>query len=146
MNQYLLRFTGIYALCCLALSAAAYFIPSLPNSLGIVALIAAVAPIGQMFARETGRVPTSGEKASFATLGTIASLAVSAVLFYIFAAIEVGPGQVFAAIGAMMQQAGIGAGVVAIILAIAVAVSWLVIYFFSGIMAKQTLKQLAVKK
>ena len=146
MNSYLPRFTAIYAACCLALAAAAYFIPSLPNSLGIVALIAAVAPIGQMFAREHGRVPTPGEKAGFATLATIASLAVSAVLFFAIAAIEVGPGQVFAAVGAAIQEAGMGAGVIAIILAVAVAVSWLVIYFFTGAMARQMLKLLAKKK
>jgi hypothetical protein len=146
MNQYLLRFTGIYVLCCLALSIAAYFIPSLPNSLGIVALIAAVAPVGQMFARDKGRVPTSGEKASFATLGTLASLAVSAALFLAFVAIEVGPSQAVPAIGALMQSAGVGPVFIAAVLAFAIAVSWLVIYFFSGMMAKQALKQLAAKK
>jgi hypothetical protein len=141
MKNYMLQFVGIYILC----SAAIILIPlflnfEIPSSMGIVTLIAATAPVMQSFVKREQRVPTKAERRNFATLSTLVSLLLSAVLILgSLALYQVGPLEAIAALQ-------IPAWVIALIILISGLLSWLVIYFFSGFMARQTMKQIEKAK
>jgi TRAP-type C4-dicarboxylate transport system permease small subunit len=94
----------------------------------------------QSFVKREQRVPTKAERRNFATLSTLVSLLLSAVLILgSLALYQVGPLEAIAALQ-------IPAWVIALIILISGLLSWLVIYFFSGFMARQTMKQIEKAK
>lgn len=137
MKRYVVQFAGVYILCNILVAAITYVLNfEVPSSMGIITLIASTAPVMQSFVKREQRVPTKSERSNFATFATLASLVLSAVVFLtLFAVYQVNPLD-------LMSVLGIPFYAVAALLAFAVALSWIVIYFFSGFMAKQTLKQI----
>jgi hypothetical protein len=155
MKPYLLQFVGVYALCIVAI----YLITTLlnfdaPSSMGMATLIAATAPVMQSFVNKEQRVPTRSERANFATLATVATLVIGVLIVILWSTVfQTNPLELLNAtdtIGAGLGGGSIlSAGFMVIALAamaIAAVLSWVVVYFFSGFMANQTLKQIEKAK
>jgi hypothetical protein len=140
-NRYLFQFIGAYVLC----SAIIFAITTLlnfdvPSSMGIITLIASTAPVVQSFVKREQRLPSKGERARFALLATTASLALSALaVLAMLSVYSVGPMEA-------LQTLGIPLWGAALLAVIAILVSWLVLYFFTGFMSKQALKQIEKAK
>lgn len=142
MLSHALKLTGISILLSLLLIVITEILNfDLPSSMGIITLIAAVAPVAQGFVAKNGRVMTKGERLSFATFGSIFSFLASLVLFIglmKFFGVEIS----VATLNQVFGTTEIPWGILAAILAFALVVSWLVIYFSAGWMCKGAMKRL----
>jgi hypothetical protein len=142
MMSYALKFTGISILLSLLIVVITELLKfDVPSSMGIITLVAASAPVAQGFVTKNGRVMSKGERVSFATLGTIFSILASLVLytgFLKFSGVEL--------TGATLNEAfgttEIPWGILAAILAFALVVSWVVLYFSTGWMCRSAMKRL----
>ena len=143
MMSYALKFTGISTLLSLLVIVVTELLKfDAPSSMGIVTLIAAVAPVAHGFVTKNGRVMSKGERVSFATLGTIFSVLASLVLyagFLKFSGVELS----VATFNDVFGTTEIPWGILAAILAFALVVSWLVLYFSTGWMCRGAMKRLA---
>lgn len=143
MLLYALKFTGISTLLSLLVIIITELLKfDVPSSMGIITLIAAVAPVAQSFVTKNGRVMSKGERVSFATLGSIFSLITSLVLFAGFAKFS-GIELSMATLNEVFGTTEIPWGILSAILAFALVVSWLVLYFSTGWMCKGAMKRLA---
>lgn len=143
MLSYALKFTGISILLSLLVIAITELLRfDAPSSLGIFTLVVAVAPVAQGFVTKNGRVMSKGELVSFATLGSIFSLLASLVLFAGFMKFS-GVEPSLAALNEVFGTTEIPWGILAAILAFALVISWLVLYFCAGWMCKGAMKRLA---
>ena len=143
MMPYALKFTGISFLLSLLVIAITEILKfDAPSAMGIVTLIAAVAPVADGFVKKNERAMTKGERVSFAILGSIFSFLASLVLFagvMKFSGVELS----MATLNELFGTTEIPWGILAALLVIALLFSWLVIYFSSGWMCKTALKRLA---
>ncbi len=141
LQKYVIQFAGLYVLCNIAIFAiTTLFNFDAPSSMGIVTLIASTAPVMQSFVKREQRVPSSRERVLFASMATAASLILSAVLAGIMLAVyQLNPLVV-------MDVFSIPAWAILATVVFAIVLTWVVIYFFSGFMAKQTLKQIEKAK
>lgn len=140
-QRYLLQFTAYYVLCIAAVVAITSFLKfDVPSSMGIITLIAATAPVIQGFVRRENRVPSKSERMKFATLATAITLILTALFIAVSLAFyQVNPFD-------LMQAMAIPAWVIVAGALFAAVLSWVVIYFFTGFMARQTLKQIEKAK
>jgi hypothetical protein len=144
MMPYALKFAGFTVL----LSLLVVFITELlkfdvPSSMGIITLIAAAVPVAQSFVSKNSRVMSKGERLSFATLGSIFSLLASLVLFagfMKFSGVELST----TTLNEIFGTPEIPWGILAAILAFALVISWLVLYFSMGWMCKGAMKRLGL--
>jgi hypothetical protein len=143
MLSYALKLTGISILLSLLLIVITEILNfDLPSSMGIITLIAAVAPVAQGFVAKNGRVMTKGERVSFAAFGSIFSFLASLVLFLglmKFFGVEIS----VATLNQVFGTTEIPWGILAAILAFALVVSWLVLYFTTGWMCRGAMKRLS---
>ncbi len=143
MMSYALKFTGISTLLSLLVIVITELIKfDVPSSMGIITLVAASAPVAQGFVTKNGRVMSKGERVSFATLGTIFSVLTSLVVyagFLKFSGVELS----VATLNEVFGTTEIPWGILAAILAFALVISWLVLYFTTGWMCKGAMKRLA---
>jgi hypothetical protein len=142
MMSYALKFTGISTL----LSLLVAFITELlkfdaPSAIGIITFIAASAPVAQGFVTKNGRVMSKGERVTFAILGSIFSL-IALLAFdaglMVFSGVELS----LATLNEMFGTTEIPWGILAAILAFALVISWLVLYFTTGWMCRGAMKRL----
>jgi hypothetical protein len=142
MMSYALKFTGISILLSLLIVVITELLKfDVPSSMGIITLVAASAPVAQGFVTKNGRVMSKGERVSFATLGTIFSILASLVLyagFLKFSGVELTAATLNEAFG----TTEIPWGILAAILAFALVVSWVVLYFSTGWMCRSAMKRL----
>lgn len=113
-----------------------------PGSMGIVTLIAAVAPVAHGFITKNGRAMSKGERISFATLGTIFSVLASLIVyagFLKFSGVELS----VATLNEVFGTTEIPWGILAAILAFALVIGWLVLYFSTGWMCRGAMKRLS---
>jgi hypothetical protein len=142
MMSYALKFTGISILLSLLIVVITELLKfEVPSSMGIITLVAASAPVAQGFVTKNGRVMSKGERVSFATLGSIFSLLASLVLFAGFAKFS-GVELSVATLNEVFGTTEIPWGILAGILAFALVVSWLVLYFTTGWMCRGAMKRL----
>ncbi len=141
LQKYVMQFAGIYVLCNIAIFTITTLLNfDVPSSMGVITLIASTAPVMQSFVKREQRVPSNRERTSFATLATAASLILSAMLAGIMLAVyQINP-------LALMDVFSIPVWAVLAMVLFAIVLTWVVIYFFSGFMAKQTLKQIEKAK
>jgi hypothetical protein len=143
MMSYALKFTGISTLLSLLVVVITELIKfDVPSSMGIITLVAASAPVAQSFVTKNGRVMSKGERVSFATLGTIFSVLTSLVVyagFLKFSGVELS----VATLNEVFGTTEIPWGILAAILAFALVVSWLVLYFTTGWMCRGAMKRLS---
>ena len=143
MMSYTLKFTGISTLLSLLVIIVTELLKfDAPSSMGIVTLIAAVAPVAHGFVTKNGRAMSKGERISFATLGTIFSVLASLIVyagFLKFSGVELS----VATLNEVFGTAEIPWGILAAILAFALVVSWLVLYFSTGWMCRGAMKRLS---
>jgi hypothetical protein len=143
MLSYALKFTGITFLLTLLVVVITELLKfDVPSSMGIITLVVSAAPVAQGFVAKNSRVMSKGEHVSFATLGTIFSVLASLIMyagFLKFSGVEL-------SIETLNQAFGtteIPWAILAAILAFALVVSWLVLYFSTGWMCKSAMKRLA---
>ena len=128
------------------LFAVGYMFPNfpVPGSVGLIVTVVGAMMAGQSWFRQSGRLPTSGEKFTFAFLATALSLALAGGLVW---AVFVYYGVPFSMDNAMLVLTGDPsaasdlAGYLPVILAIAVGITLLVTYFGLGSGAKGLLKK-----
>lgn len=151
MIKYVLMFGGIYLLCLiLAIGTSLLLGFELPSAMGIIVLIAAMAPVVQKFVRDHRRVLTLGERTTLATgIGVaviILNLGLAGIAFYA-AKIFVGDTNPFAYIQGLLDMAardGFSAPVVFLgLAAISFVVSWLAAFFYASFGARASLKRLS---
>ena len=79
LKPSLFTFTWAYAMCVAIIYAVNIFIELPSNSaMGIIAMMAATMPAGGKFFTTYERLPTKGERARFAVMGTAIAMAISA--------------------------------------------------------------------
>ena len=141
--SYALKFTGISTLLSLLVIVVTELLKfDAPSSMGIVTLIAAVAPVAQGFVKKNERVMSKGERVSFAILGSIFSLLTSLLMFAGFAKYS-GVELSIASLNEMFGTTEIPWAIIAVILAFAFVLSWVVLYFSTGWMCRSAMKRLA---
>jgi hypothetical protein len=146
LTKYLWQFLGAYVVCILLIAAITYFLNfEAPSAIGMVALIASASPAGQTFVRTNNRAMTTGERARFALLATVASMLLS-LLMILGALAASGLPLSVAGFGEMMGFPEMDSGILSIILGVGIVVSWVVIYFALGFIGRSTLKQMAKGK
>jgi hypothetical protein len=140
-QRYLLQFTGSYVVCVvLVILVTTVLNFDVPNAMGIITVIAATTTVIQSFVKREGRIPSKNERVRFAALATVITLIITALLVGLSLLIyQVNPFDI-------LRTEGVPLWGVVLIAALAAAISWIVIYFFSGFMAKQTLKQIEKAK
>jgi NhaP-type Na+/H+ or K+/H+ antiporter len=140
-KRYLLQFTGAYAVCVvLVILITTVLNFDVPNAMGIITVIAATTTVIQSFVKREGRVPTKTERVRFAVLATVITLIITALLVGLSLLIyQINPFDI-------LRAESVPFWGVALIAALAAAITWVVIYFFSGFMAKQAMKQIEKAK
>jgi hypothetical protein len=137
-----LIFTGAYVLAtALVMVITTLLNFDVPSAMGIIILVAVTGPVMQAFVSKEGRTMTGRERLIFAVGATLIALALSilflvGVLFY--HGIPLSLGSIQAMVGINGPINGL---VVLAIAAIALIVPVLVIYFTSGFMGRNALKQ-----
>jgi hypothetical protein len=141
LQKYILQFAGVYILCSIVIFAITSVLNfEVPSSMGIVTLIASTAPVMQSFVKRENRMPLKSERVNFASLATAVSLLLSVIFVAALCAVyQLNPLDV-------LQALEIPLWAIAAMLLFAAGLSWVVIYFFSGFMAKQTMKQIEKAK
>jgi hypothetical protein len=148
MSKMLLAFVGILVLVHAAFAGIAYFFPDLemPNSMGIIFLTIAAISAGQVFAKDSGRAMTSGEKFKFAVLGTILGLALAIGVvwaYFVYFGVPFTISNVLLGLTNQVTAPGDLPMYLLIVGGVAALTSLLVCYFGSGAGAKMHLKQMA---
>lgn len=140
-QRYLLQFTAYYVLCIVAVVAITSLLKfDVPSSMGIITLIAATAPVIQGFVKRENRVPSKSERMKFATLATVITLILTALFIALWLAIyKANPFD-------LMQAMAIPAWVILAGALFAAVLSWVVVYFFTGFMSRQAMKQIEKAK
>jgi MFS family permease len=137
LGKYVLIFTGYVLLCALIIMALPHlFAIELPSSMGIATTIAATGATVQHFVAKERRAITKAERRKLALHATLASFALSAVFIGIAAAMAG-----FSV--ALPELAAIPAWLWVVLLAIGVALSWVLIYFLSDFLTRAAVKRLA---
>ena len=137
MGKYLLQFMGITLAIWIVLGLVVAFTSiTLPNSMGIVAVMAALAPVAQSMATNERRELTKGERAKFALLGSLCLTVMAAASWFAD----------FALGGSPPAGGDITPFVIAVAAPIALVVGWLVIYFSLGFMVRSWVKKLQAQK
>jgi hypothetical protein len=143
MMSYALKFTGISTLLSLLVVVITEILKfDAPSAMGIITLVAASAPVAQGFVTKNGRVMSKGERVSFASLGTIFSILTSLALyagFLKYSGVELS----VATLNEVFGTTEIPWGILTAILAFAVVVSWLLLYFTTGWMCRNAMKRLS---
>jgi hypothetical protein len=146
LQPYLLQLLGIFLMG--SVVATAFFALTgieAPSAMGIIVLMASLSPVASSFAKNTGRVMTTGERAKFALLGTIATFVLSIAVLLLALLI----GGVPISISGLSQAFGVGSDFAlfaAIVVGVGLVVGWLVIYFGMGFMGRMMLKQIEAAK
>jgi hypothetical protein len=134
-GHYILIFLGANVLCNVAVLLITTVLNfEIPSSMGIIMLMVSVMPAVESFVKNESRVLSKSERVQFASLGTASYLALSAffgVIAYMFGAFSLQ--EILNEIPFLFLL---------LLIAIVVVVCWLVIYFGTGFMAKQSLKRL----
>ena len=142
MLSYALKLTGISTLLSILVIVITELLKlDVPSAMGIITLVAATAPVAQGFVTKNGRVMSNSERVSFATLGSIFSILASLVLFAGFAKFS-GVELSAATLNEVFGTTEIPWAILAGILAFALVISWLVLYFTTGWMCKGAMKRL----
>ena len=142
MLSYALKLTGISTLLSILVIVITELLKlDVPSAMGIISLVAATAPVAQGFVTKNGRVMSNSERVSFATLGSIFSILASLVLFAGFAKFS-GVELSAATLNEVFGTTEIPWAILAGILAFALVISWLVLYFTTGWMCKGAMKRL----
>ena len=147
LKPSLFTFTWAYAMCVAIIYAVNIFIELPSNSaMGIIAMMAATMPAGGKFFTIYERLPTKGERARFAVMGTAIAMAISAA--FVFGTFQF-YGLPFS-LEALAEGLGIPAAdlqpVLGIGLAVAVIAGLLVLYFAFNMGAKGGAKALAKQR
>jgi hypothetical protein len=143
MRSFLI-FSGAYVLATVVVMVITRLLNfDVPSAMGIIILVAITGPVMQAFVAREGRTMTSRERLIFAAGATLIALVLSIVflasmLFYY--GIPLSLGSIQAMIGINGPINGL---VVLAIAAVALIVPMLVIYFTSGFMGRNALKQRA---
>lgn len=141
-----IRFTLAFVLCVIIVQLAVMMLNmKMPSSMGIITLVAALAPAFDLFTRSTGRVMSSGEKLRFALGAAIIAIAVNVAALFLMAYIATG------SLSLDTITTGIGLGKVdlpflAIGLGGGLVIAFLITYFSAGFMGRGALKRLAKAK
>lgn len=143
-------FSGIYLLCVfLAVGASLVLNFELPSAMGIIIVIAAMAPVVQKFVGDHRRVPTLGERTTLSSGISVAviilNLGLAAVFFYV-AKVFFGGANPFAYFQELLDMAardGFSAPVVLAGLAAISFLSWLAAFFYVPFGARAALKRLS---
>jgi hypothetical protein len=142
LNHYLPHFAGAYVLASVAMGLFVLLTGFKLGSGGSFAVVMASAVLpAQLFVRAAGRVPAKGERAQFALFATLASLAISAALYAVIVGWLAGFGQVIPAISELLRSLDLSPLVLLMILLFVACLNWVIVYFFTGMMARQALKQ-----
>jgi hypothetical protein len=146
LMPYVLQLLGVFLLGSIIVTAFSLLTGiEIPNAMGIILMMAALSPVASSFTKKTERVMTTGERAKFAVLGTIATLLLSLVLLFVMLAISGVP----MSVNGLSQAFGVGSDFLLfalIVLAVSLIVSWLVIYFGMGAACRMMMKQLEKAK
>lgn len=146
MGKYLLQFLGITLAIWIVLGLVVAFTSiTLPNSMGVLAVMAALAPVAQSMARNEGRVLTRGERAKFALLGSLSITVLAAASWFADFALR-GLRLPAGSQGPQLAAGEITPLVIALAAPIALVVGWLVIYFGLGFMVRGWVKKLEAEK
>ncbi|MGL4288794.1 MAG: ABZJ_00895 family protein [Phreatobacter sp.] len=143
-----IRFAMAFVLClAVVYLATALFRFDVPGSMGVVTLVVALAPAFDVFVRATGRVMTSGEKLRFSASAAVIALLVNVAALLIQAYATFG----FVSFGSLAAMLGLGRAkldlsIVAIGLAGALVIAFVLTYASAGFMARGALKRLAKAK
>jgi hypothetical protein len=139
LMKHVIQFCVAYAGCSVLVYAVTTMLNfDAPSSMGIISMMASTTYPIQSFVKDQQRAPTKSERSLFAFFTTLASLALSAVVFLGFMAVyQVGISDVLTGFGV----AEVPAWVWGLIALFTVGLSWVVVYFFSGFIAKQAMKR-----
>jgi hypothetical protein len=144
LKPALFTFTWAYLLCLVIIYLVNTFI-ELPstNAMGIIAMMAATMPAGGKFFTTQNRLPTKGERARFAVMGTAVTVAIGAA--FVFGTFQF-YGVPFS-LDALAEGLGIPAAdlqpLLGIGIAVAILIGLLVLYFAFNMGAKAGAKALA---
>jgi hypothetical protein len=141
MGRYLFQFTWVFLL--LSVIVAVFFTLTNidpPSAMGFITIMAASSAVGQTFGNKEGRVLTRGERATFATFASLIAIVASVAIFLVTMLIA-GVGFSYAEFAASLSLGDMPPVFLLIGLAIALVVSWLVIYFFMNFNARMALKK-----
>jgi hypothetical protein len=137
LQKYIWQYVVSYILCSVIVAAITYIIDiEVPSSMGIITLMVSASYPMQTFVRTEQRVMTKGERSRFAAWATAASLALTAVTVFVMC-LYYG-----VSVSDLIEYAEIPFWLMALVGFIAVVLSWVVVYFGSGFMGNQALKQL----
>jgi Kef-type K+ transport system membrane component KefB len=138
---YFLQFIGVNIFCAILVALITYFLNfEVPNSMGIITLMASTSFAVQSFVRKQGRVLSRAERLRFAGLAVLANL--------LFALVYAGAFMWASGINFEqgLQMLGLPLGFLVLFGSIGVAITALVVYFFSGFMGRQVVRQMAKAK
>jgi hypothetical protein len=138
MTPYVKQFALVLLFCTVILVLVQMFLVELPSAMGIITIMAAGGVPIQKFAADHQREMQKSERVSFATLGSVLAIVLSAAFFLL-------------AIFLTGGLAGLGLGdmplwFLPLMFVISFVISWLVLYFETGFMVKMALKNLAKQK
>ena len=141
MMPYALKFVGWYTLFTILVMVINTFLNFQSSSMGIVGLVVSCMPACQSFVKNTARAMSKGERVSFAVLGTVLALVVQVVLLVALLAIsgvDISP----SGISEMLNALDMPMSILIAVIAFAIVLSWVIIYFASGWMCKTEMKRL----
>ena len=138
---YVLKFAALYALASIVVIVITTMLNfEIPSAMGIITLIATVAPIAQMFVTAEKRPMTNRERVRFATGDTVAVVLVTAALVTALSLAFGGLAALQELIATAKREAT--PLIVAIVAGVTIALTWPLTYFCVGFQGRQTFKQL----
>ncbi|MBA8879901.1 ABZJ_00895 family protein [Phyllobacterium myrsinacearum] len=146
LTPTLIRFILAFILCVIVVQVAIVLLNlKMPSAMGIITLVAALAPAFDLFARTTGRVMTSGEKVRFSLSVAIITLVINIATLLVFTYLAMGSISL-ANITSYLGLGQIDPFFVTLLVGLGLVIAFVITYFSAGFMGRGALKRLAKAK